>query len=68
MNPKILLDEDIQLQLAFSLRRRGIDAIHIQEINRKGKTDEEQLNFALSQQRCLVSFNVKDFVLLHEKF
>ena len=54
--------------MAKALRNRGFDVIHVQEINRKGKSDEEQLLFAKSQSRCLISFNVKDFIKIHEKF
>jgi hypothetical protein len=43
------------------------DALHAQEVERKGKADEEQLQYASSQKRCLVTFNVRDFVLLHEE-
>jgi len=68
MNPKLLLDEDVHLQLAKALRNRGFGAMHVHEINRKGKSDEEQLLFAKNQSRCLISFNVKDFIKIHEKF
>ena len=68
MSVALFLDEDIHFELANALRKRGYDVLHAQEIQRKGKTDEEQLLFATKQQRALFSFNVKDFVLLHNKF
>jgi predicted nuclease of predicted toxin-antitoxin system len=62
---RLLLDEDIHGTLAQAVCKRGFDAVHVQEINRKGYGDREQLEFAVTQGRCLVTFNVKDFVLLH---
>ena len=33
-----------------------------------GKSDEEQLDFAVSNRRAIVTFNIKDFVLLHQSW
>jgi len=68
MKIKLLLDEDVHLPVALALRKRGYDVVHVQELGRKGKSDSEQLSYAAQNQRCLVSFNVKDFVLLHNKY
>ncbi len=65
---KLFLDEDIHAILADSLRKRGFDVEHAQEIGRKGKSDADQLAYAVKQNRCLVTFNVKDFVLLHNDY
>ncbi len=64
----MFLDEDVHFALAVTLRKRGHDVIHAQELHRKGKSDEEQLSYAIKEKRCLLSFNVKDFVLLHNKY
>jgi predicted nuclease of predicted toxin-antitoxin system len=64
----LLLDEDIHLELAEVLRSRGVDAIHVQEAGRKGFSDEEQLSFAAKNRRSLCTFNVRDFVLLHNAY
>ena len=50
------------------MRRRGYDVIHAQELDRKGRSDPDQLFFAIQQERCLFSFNVKDFVDLHNEY
>lgn len=63
-----LLDEDVHSVLAGALRKRGYDAIHVQELDRKGRPDEEQLHFAVLQNRCIVTFNVADFVKLHNEY
>jgi predicted nuclease of predicted toxin-antitoxin system len=64
---KFLLDEDTPSKCAIALRKRGIDVIHIDEVSRKGLSDEEQLDFAISEQRCIVSFNIAHFVDLYSK-
>lgn len=68
MKIKLFLDEDVPLAVALALRKRGYDVVHAQELNRKGKSDFEQLRYAVEEERCLLSFNVKDFVLLHNKY
>lgn len=68
MTPRLLLDEDIQAGLAEALRRRGLDAVHLQELKRKGLADAAVLTLAAEQGRCLVSYNIRDFVLLHNAY
>jgi predicted nuclease of predicted toxin-antitoxin system len=67
MKIKLLLDEDVQLAVAHVLRQRGYDVYHAQELNRKGVSDDAQLQLAAKQGRCLFTYNVKDFVLLHNE-
>ncbi len=67
MKIELLLDEDVHSGLAHALRKRGYDAIHAQELDRKGRSDADQLLFAIQQKRCLFTFNVKDFVILHNQ-
>ena len=68
MRISFLLDEDVHPMLAEALQKRGIDAVHVQELARKGIDDLSQLIYAAEQNRCLVSFNKKDFALLHYKY
>jgi predicted nuclease of predicted toxin-antitoxin system len=65
---KLLLDEDVHSKLSIILKKRGFDVVHVQEVDAKGKTDPEQLAYAGKQKRCLMSFNTKDFVLLHNQY
>ena len=67
MKIELFLDEDVHSGLAHALRKRGYDAIHAQELERKGRSDSDQLQFAIQQERCLFTFNVKDFVILHNQ-
>jgi len=68
MKTKLFLDEDVHSGLALALRKRGYDVVHAQELDRKGRSDYEQVAFAIQQERCIFSFNVKDFVILHNEF
>jgi len=65
---RLLLDEDVHAELAHILRQRGFDVLHAQELDRKGKTDREQLEFSTQENRCILSFNIKDFVILHNQY
>ena len=64
----MFLDEDVHLLLGLALCRRGYDAFHAQELGRKGRTDTEQLAYATDEQRCVFTFNIRDFVLLHNAY
>jgi hypothetical protein len=68
MKLRLFLDEDVHAALAAALRKRGHDAILALEEKRLGLSDESQLNFATQQNRCLVTFNVGDFVRLHNRW
>ena len=68
MKIALFLDEDVHSGLAHALRKRGYDAVHAQELERKGRSDSEQLLFAVGQERCFLSFNVRDFVILHNEY
>jgi hypothetical protein len=65
MKLRLFLDEDVHLALAGALRKRGYDTRHTGEEGRLGMPDREQLEFAAEEGRCLVTFNVGDFVQLH---
>lgn len=68
MRIALFLDEDVHSGLAHALRKRGYDAVHAQELERKGRSDSDQLLLAVRQERCFLSFNVKDFVILHNEY
>lgn len=63
--PRPYLDEDVAGAVASGLRRRGYDVLTTVEAGRTGSTDEEQLLFAISEERSLFSFNRGDFAQLH---
>jgi hypothetical protein len=68
MKLKLFLDEDIHTGLSHAQRQRGFDVIHAQDLKRKRKSDSEQLAFAIQEERCIVTFNVRDFVNLHNQY
>lgn len=61
---QLYLDEDVPPLLAVALRDRGIDAVSTQEASRLGATDIDQWKRAVSENRALLRFNIKDFVPL----
>ncbi len=56
------LDEHVDPAIAAGLRRRGIDVTTTSEQELRGTTDAEQLSFALSQSRVMVTFDA-DFLI-----
>lgn len=65
VRPRLYLDEDVHGAVAAGLRRRGFDVLTTIDARRLGTTDEEQLRFAVSEGRVLVTFNRGDFARLH---
>jgi predicted nuclease of predicted toxin-antitoxin system len=65
---KLYLDEDCHPDLAEALRQHGFDCQNVIAAGRRGKSDEEQLQYAASEGRCLVSFNVADFAVLAKQW
>ena len=64
----LLLDEDVRVVLAEILRQRGYDVVHVLEIGRQGKSDPEQLAYAVSQARTMLSHNTRDYRLLDRQY
>jgi len=60
---KFYLDEHIPNAVARGLRRRGLDVLTVQDAGRSGLSDPEQLAFALSEQRMLITMD-SDFLIL----
>jgi len=61
---KFLLDENMPRPVAIGLRRRGIDAVTVQELGRAGLPDADQLAFAFQQGRVLATLDT-DYLILH---
>ena len=62
--PRLFLDEDVRVLLAHVLRERRYDAVHVEDVARRGMTDDSQLAFATSQKRVLLTHNIRDFINL----
>ncbi len=66
--PLLYLDEHLSPRLAIQLRKYGFDVITVREVDMLAQSDADQLAFAVSQGRALVTFNVHDFVALHDRY
>lgn len=62
---KFHLDENVSNAVAEGLRRRGISVTTTSEENLIGASDDEQLAFALSQDRVIFTQD-DDFLRLHQ--
>ena len=65
---KLYLDEDVHEDIAIALRLRGYDVKTTKEAGNKGLSDIEQIKYATSENRVIISFNVADFHKLHSEF
>ncbi len=61
-------DEDRSTLVATLLRSRGLDVTTVPEQSALGKTDSEQLEFAISMERCFLTHNRVDFERLHLQY
>lgn len=66
--PKLYLNEHLSPRLAAQLRRYGFDAVSSQEARMLSRDDKDQLEFAVSEERAVVTFNFNDFVVLNENY
>ncbi len=61
---KLLLDEHIWEGLTDALTQRGFDVIHVVNTEHRGMDDEPLLEFANTQNRAVLTYNVKHFAPL----
>ena len=66
--PSLLLDEDVRLGLAEILRERGYDVVHVLEEGQAGKSDDDQLAYAVIHGRTILTHNVRDYLLLDHAY
>lgn len=66
--PKLHLNEHLSPRLAEQLRKYGFDVTSTVEAGLVEASDAQQLAFAAGQQRAIVTFNHRDFAVLHEQF
>lgn len=65
---KLYLDEHIDIRLAEALRRLNFDAVTTQEANLLSVSDEKQIEFAISQNRAIITNNFNHYTALHEQY
>jgi predicted nuclease of predicted toxin-antitoxin system len=61
---RFYIDEDLSDEIAAIARPLGVDAISSHECGNDGKTDDVQLEFAIAQQRCILTNNRDHFLAL----
>jgi uncharacterized protein with PIN domain len=66
MNIKLYLNENLSQRIAHNLRLRGYDVVSSHEVGMDGFDDEGQFEFAISQQRAVLTNNFSDFKALHQ--
>ena len=67
-SPALYLDEDVNPRLAIILRKRGFDVLTTAEADMLGQSDPEQLAFAAAQNRTVLTHNVRDYVMLAQRY
>lgn len=65
---KLHLNEHLSPRLAEQLRKYGFDVTSTLELSMVEADDDEQLAYAASDQRAMVTFNHKDFAVRHERY
>jgi hypothetical protein len=62
---RFFTDEDVYGAIAPAIRTAGFDAVATPEVGRRGESDESQLQWAASEGRAIITFNVAHFAWLH---
>ncbi len=65
---KYYLDEDINPKIAGILGKNGIDAVSAKEAGMLQASDLEQMTYASSAKRCMVTRNRNDYIRLTVQF
>jgi predicted nuclease of predicted toxin-antitoxin system len=65
---KLYLDEDISPKVSEILRKKGMDAVSAHETGMLEASDDEQLAFAATQGRVMVTRNRDDFITSTPQF
>jgi predicted nuclease of predicted toxin-antitoxin system len=64
----LYLDEDVNVLVANLLNARGFDTLTVRDAGKLQLSDEEQLAYAVNQQRALVTHNRGDFEALIQTY
>jgi predicted nuclease of predicted toxin-antitoxin system len=64
----VYLDEDVDVLVASLLCSRGFEATTAQQAGQLGKTDAEQLEYAVSQRTAILTHNRTDFENLAREY
>jgi Domain of unknown function (DUF5615) len=64
----LYFDEDVSAGIVENLRTRGFDVLSARDTGSLGKSDEEQMLYAVSLRRAVVTHNRVDFEKQHRRF
>lgn len=64
----LYFDEDVSAGIVENLRTRGFDVLSARDAGALGRSDDEQMLYAVSQRRAVVTHNRVDFEKQHRKF
>jgi hypothetical protein len=64
----LYFDEDVSVGIVENLRTRGFDVLSSRDADTLGKSDDDQMLYAVTQKRAIVTHNRADFELQHAKF
>ena len=64
----LYFDEDVSVGIVENLRTRGFDVLSVRDAGALGRSDDEQMLYAVSQKRAMVTHNRMDFEKQHVKF
>jgi predicted nuclease of predicted toxin-antitoxin system len=65
---KYYLDEDVDVLIAELIRSQKFQATSTDEVERKGKSDPQQLEYAVKQKSVIVTHNRVDFEKLARQY
>lgn len=63
----LYFDEDVSVGIVENLRTRGFDVLSVRDAGARGRSDDEQMLYAVSQKRAIVTHNRVDFEKQHVK-
>jgi predicted nuclease of predicted toxin-antitoxin system len=66
--PKIYLNENLSWRIAKALREYGYDVVSSYDLGMNTEEDEVQFDFAVSEERAILTNNFGDFVRLCDEY
>ena len=64
----LYFDEDVSVRIVDNMRTRGFDVLSSRDADMSGRSDDEQMLYAVSLRRAIVTHNRVDFEAQHSKF
>ncbi len=61
----LYFDEDVSVRIVDNLRTRGFDVLSSRDADMSGRSDDEQMLYAVSLRRAIVTRNRVDFEAQH---